>query len=318
MNDTWFGFEKYYSEMNLEKLQSFFSEPQNESEQLEFKSGELPFDGLYKEVCAFANTDGGVIIYGAPREKKHEKSDIKVAMGELTPIKHGKSGDSLIQKLMTGITPAPTGIKIIPIKMESGYVYVIIIPKSIKPPHQTEGRYYMRAGTMSIPAPHAFIEALFNQRRPVVLDFNIRKINNNASETLFDLFVEVTNKSNFPAREVDGMVIITGKVRDRNKIEGEAQFETNLFETDNRELISTLKFPTAIASDLWMWRRFSTMRLHSDYFYIKAYIWAFDTPAIYKFFKVAKNEIVHLKNVEEILIAEEEIRVWKETSQVSE
>lgn len=24
MNDTWFEFEKYYSEMNLEKLQSFF------------------------------------------------------------------------------------------------------------------------------------------------------------------------------------------------------------------------------------------------------------------------------------------------------
>lgn len=219
---------------------------------------------------------------------------------------------------MTGITPAPTGIKVISIKMESGYVYVIIIPKSVKPPHQTEGRYYMRAGTMSIPAPHAFIEALFNQRTPIVLDFNIKLINNKGDETLFDLYLEVTNKSNFPAREVDGMIIITGRVRDRSKIEGEPQFETNLFETGNRELISTLKFPTAIASNLWIWRKFSTLRLLSDYFYIKAYIWAFDTPAIYKFLKVAKQEIVHLENTEEILIAEEEIKVWKGISQESD
>lgn len=314
MNDTWFEFEKYYSEMNLEKLQSFFSEPQNESEQLEFKSGDLSVEGLYKEVCAFANTDGGVIIYGAPTEKKHEKSDIKVAVGELTPAKQGKSGDSLIQKFMTGITPAPTGIKIISIKMEPGYVYIIIIPKSIKPPHQTEGRYYMRAGTMSTPAPHAFIEALFNQRRPVALDFNTKLINNNQSETLFDLCVEVTNKSDFPAREVDGMVIITGKVRDRSAIEGEPQFEATLFETSNRELISTLRFPTAIASDLWMWRRFSNLRLLSDYFYIKVYVWAFDTPAICKIFKATKHEIFRLENADEILVAEEEIRAWKEIS----
>lgn len=51
-------------------IKDFFSTRQEESSTLEFKSGEVDVTDIFKEITAFLNTEGGLLIIGAPREVK--------------------------------------------------------------------------------------------------------------------------------------------------------------------------------------------------------------------------------------------------------
>jgi predicted HTH transcriptional regulator len=61
---------KTLEEITINDLKEFFSEPKDETATLEFKSGDVDVIKLYKEIAAFLNTEGGLLIVGAPRETK--------------------------------------------------------------------------------------------------------------------------------------------------------------------------------------------------------------------------------------------------------
>ncbi len=63
-------FNKEVYKVTLEELITFFQSEQEESALLEFKSGESSLEDIYKEVTAFVNTEGGILIIGAPKETK--------------------------------------------------------------------------------------------------------------------------------------------------------------------------------------------------------------------------------------------------------
>lgn len=76
-------FKKDIYDLEIADLIDFFSVSQEESSVLEFKSGDVTLEHVHREVSAFLNTEGGLLILGAPIEKK--VGSIKVCQGDLRP-----------------------------------------------------------------------------------------------------------------------------------------------------------------------------------------------------------------------------------------
>ncbi|MEO7144867.1 MAG: ATP-binding protein [Bryobacteraceae bacterium] len=105
-------------------------------------------DDFAKDVSAFANSDGGVLIYGVG-EKDHlpVATDQGVDDGEI-------SREWIESAIMTGINPRIEDIRILPIPISPGRsFYVIEVQKSFRGPHQAspDKRYYKRHNFMSTP-----------------------------------------------------------------------------------------------------------------------------------------------------------------------
>jgi len=200
-------FRKNIEEFNIEDLKSFFETQQEETDVLEFKSGNVEIEDLYKEITAFLNTEGGLLIVGTPKEKKRSKGKQKITTceGELTYSKF-RGKDWLYQKIMSNITPPPTGIKVFEHLDEQGAIFVIDVPQSSTPPHQSssDGRYYIRLEREARPAPHGIVQALFQKRRLPKLDAKIEISPN--SKNSDNIRVSIQNKSNIPAEKVSFIV----------------------------------------------------------------------------------------------------------------
>ena len=156
---------KPLSELTLEYLQHFFSEPQEESSTLEFKSKDITIEMVCKEVSAFLNTEGGVLVLGAPMEVELPGRKEKAAKGELNPTT--VSQDAIMRGIGSNISPAPINIKARSIPCGEGNVIILEVPQSMHPPHQNtkDGRYYIRLDREARSAPHGIVEALFFKRQ---------------------------------------------------------------------------------------------------------------------------------------------------------
>jgi len=303
---------EYFNNIAIEALIDYFNQPQEESNQIEFKSGETDVSKLYKEICAFANTDGGVLIWGAPKEinfKSGEKSTAnRVCQGKLTPTEINKTEDSLIQTLMANISPAPIGIIVRKFSYEQGYAYIIIVPKSLYPPHQVGGTYYIRVNTMSVPAPHGIVQAFFNQKKPIDLVAKI-KIEKELVEHNKEvgITIAVTNKSKYPAVEIEGFVSIVGKLYEVK----ETPVLNMVSLKEGRVSLSTgLKFKSASILGLWVWHSIYGIRILGEYCYVELFIWAKETHGFTKLFKLYNNGTIHEIDLDSADDLEKEYEEW--------
>lgn len=151
----------------MSDLAEFFAQHPREGLHLEFKSGEADFNKLRKEACAFLNTEGGLIILGAPRENNEvpprpDLSDIDNAA-------------YVLQQITNGIVPAPKGLRVHQVRGEDGSIFLIDVAASDIPPHQLQGsgQYYVREGAVSRPAMHEEVERMFMENRKPSLDLQI-------------------------------------------------------------------------------------------------------------------------------------------------
>lgn len=118
-------------------------------------------DDFAKDVSAFANSDGGVIIYGV-----QEKDRLPVTMDE--GVDDGKVSREWIESaIMTGINPRVEDVRIVPIPKSAGRsLYVIEVRKSFRGPHQaSDKRYYKRHNFKSVPMEDYEIADVRNRRR---------------------------------------------------------------------------------------------------------------------------------------------------------
>lgn len=161
-------FNRNSREITIEDVIDYFKTEREETAVVEFKSGEVAIEDLYKEITAFLNTEGGLIIVGSPREQPNKKGKTKgkVCQGDLVYSKF-RSKDWLYQKVASYITPTPTNLNIVEVAGSQGTVYLIEVPQSSRPPHQanSDGRYYLRLESEAKPAPHGIVQALFDKRR---------------------------------------------------------------------------------------------------------------------------------------------------------
>jgi len=163
-------FGKSWEDISLEDIQYFFQREQTESDRLEFKS----FPGNYtaqkeedkkvlKTICGFLNSDGGILIWGAPEDQGTSVEPGRRFTGPLTPTSHFHEKDAFIAKIANRIVPSPKGIRFKSIPIGGKFIYLIEVPLSEFSPHQFENVYHMRMDAQTVAAPHHYIEALFRK-----------------------------------------------------------------------------------------------------------------------------------------------------------
>jgi len=166
---------------DLEYLNSLISNKVEENLNLEYKSSASlgkssdKTTEISKDVSAFANSDGGVIIYGISENKKNEDSPLR-----LDPvIKKDFSKEWLEQIINDKIRPRLDDVKIYPISIDdSTVVYIVEVAKS-DTAHQAEDRKYYKR---------------FNFQVVAMYDYEIRDILNRVKNPKLELFFGVDGR----------------------------------------------------------------------------------------------------------------------------
>ena len=118
---------------------------------------------IAKDVSSFANSDGGIIVYGVMEEKQFP---VKVDGG----VDHIKfSRERLEQVIQSNVSPKVDGIEIVQIRISGERsAYAIGIPKSFRGPHQaSDYRYYKRHNFASVPMEDYEINDVRSRRRRI-------------------------------------------------------------------------------------------------------------------------------------------------------
>jgi len=163
-------FGKDQLDLQYQDLVAFFQSAKEESNKIEFKSFSINHSTSYKDlpivtrsICAFLNSEGGIVIWGAPQGKKIPGQHSKSFQGSLTPLSDKFEKDWLISKISDLITPLPVGIQVIRLESNNKYLYIFEIQPSLYRPHMYNDIYWVRLDGQTKPAPHYLIEALFKQ-----------------------------------------------------------------------------------------------------------------------------------------------------------
>jgi hypothetical protein len=204
-------FGKGLYELTKQDLEEFFSVPREETSTLEFKSGEIKINSIFKEICAFLNTEGGVIIIGAPKERKVQKQGVRmrrICQGQLVPSRF-RDKTWLTGLITANIVPPPKELQVHEIREDEGNYFIIEAPQSKNPPHQflTDGRYYIRLEQEAKPAPHGIVEALFYKKQRAMLRASLQvSPSGNGAETFNQIHVHIVNASQFPTDQVSYLI----------------------------------------------------------------------------------------------------------------
>lgn len=153
----------------LEDINQFIDARIEEGLTLEYKRQVSSNTDIAKDISAFANTDGGTIVYGVLDRDKIPTSIVWVTTTGV---------EEKIQNVVaTAIHPIVEDIKILRLpnpQNNSEAIYVIKVPKSLEAPHMANNRYYKRHGSISIAMDHEEVKtALLGKGRTAALTFEI-------------------------------------------------------------------------------------------------------------------------------------------------
>jgi Putative DNA-binding domain len=150
----------------LHDLQTLISNRVQEDLHLDYKASPSISDNkrgeIAKDVSAFANSDGGVLVYGIEEGKDHYP--VRVDGG----IDATHFNREWLENIVTSnISPRIDGLVISPIEITAGRcAYVVEVPKSYRGPHQerTSKRYHKRFNFKSEPMEDYEINDVRNRR----------------------------------------------------------------------------------------------------------------------------------------------------------
>lgn len=147
--------KNFYEQDNYQysDIESLIDNEVEENIHLDYKaSGSISKDDkkrteMTKDVSAFANSDGGIIIYGLS-EKNNKPEAVSYIDGNIF-------SKEWLENVINLIQPRIDGVKIYPIRISndlSKSIYVVKIPRSAHAPHMArDKRYYKRFNFMSEP-----------------------------------------------------------------------------------------------------------------------------------------------------------------------
>jgi hypothetical protein len=159
-------FNKDLYQLTYNDIVDFFNTEKDETLYLEFKS--YPAAGnhndkenaVLKAICALLNSEGGIVIWGAPVETRDAQGNTS-AIGALTPFTTVLDRDRFINKVTGALTPLPIGIRVQKLNNSNNdSIFVIEVEKSDFKPHQFKDKYYIRLDGQTRIAPHYLIEAM--------------------------------------------------------------------------------------------------------------------------------------------------------------
>lgn len=187
-------------------VKSLIENSYEESIHLEFKeSGSLHnSDGkkkeLAKDISSFANSDGGIIVFGI-KEVNHVASSLSFIDGTVY------TKEWLENVIDSGIYRKIPDVRIYPVRIDNDLkktLYVVKIPASWDAPHMSrDKRYYKRYNFKSVHMEEYEIRALFHRNEETKLDLNGLQVGLKPSEDVihspeteleFEIEVYVENK----------------------------------------------------------------------------------------------------------------------------
>ncbi len=151
----------------LQDIIDLIDNEMEESIHLEFKSAGAvgKWDSkkaeMTKDVSAFANSDGGIIVYGLT-EENHKASALSFIDGTVF------TKEWFEQVINSGIQQKINDIRIYPIRNKGKIeetIYVVKIPKSYNTPHMSKDRkFYRRYNFEAVPMEEYEIRELYNRK----------------------------------------------------------------------------------------------------------------------------------------------------------
>lgn len=165
---------------NKEKLLEFIDKEIEENKHLEYKGADSigKSDGVRKEIAkdvsSFANSDGGIIIYGI---KEFDEKDKNHLPEKLEPIDRLIYSKEWIENVITGnISPKIENITIFPVELDKDnnlVAYVLDIKKGFTAHQANDYRYYKRQNFKAIPMDDWEVKDVINRSNKPVIEINL-------------------------------------------------------------------------------------------------------------------------------------------------
>ena len=191
------------TEYTTNDIQALIDNNAEESIHLDFKAAqaleksEKKKDEIAKDVSSFANSDGGIIIYGIS-EKNHHAHSLSFIDGSIY------TKEWLEQVINSKINKRIEGVQIFPVRFEdklSNSVYVVKIPRSDNAPHMSSDRhYYRRFNFVSVPMEEYEVRdsilRLKKTKLEIVSYYLIKADNNSDDRITYSYGVGIKNVGN--------------------------------------------------------------------------------------------------------------------------
>jgi predicted HTH transcriptional regulator len=171
-----------FDRLGLKEIEEFLELGQEENLQLDFKiinnanlNGSDDKRNLAKCISGFANSSGGIIVWGVDARKNAQDVDCAVGRKEIKPIK------LFLSRLNTltgqAVSPIVDGIRhrAIETSENSGFA-ITLVPETESGPHMAklgEDRYYKRSGDSFYKMEHFDLEDMFGRRQQPKLELQI-------------------------------------------------------------------------------------------------------------------------------------------------
>ena len=175
--------EEQFDALTLEALQNFVRSGQEENLSLDFKTANTPDlshaadrKNLAKALSGFANSSGGLLIWGIVATRNADQIDCASDFREINPLR------LFLTRLNTltgeAVSPMIDGVrhKTLEANADSGFA-VTLVPESESGPHMAkcrEDRHYKRSGDSFYRMEHYDLEDMFGRRRRPKLELTTR------------------------------------------------------------------------------------------------------------------------------------------------
>jgi hypothetical protein len=204
------------SNLGEEAIDGFILDRQSEELFLDFKRSsdngrgnhlsDRDRDNLAKAISGFANSEGGVVVWGIDCRPNQDLGDVAAAK---IGVQNPRRFKSWLENAVSGLTlPPHPGVRHTALGEERDCGFVATyIPKSHLAPHQClrPPQYYIRAGSNFEPVPHGVLAGMFG-RTPQPLIFHMwsappAQLDRNGVAR-FSIGLLLTNRSSAIARDV--------------------------------------------------------------------------------------------------------------------
>ena len=155
------------------RLQNFITSEIEESLTLEYKSAEAldrnetKKKEITKDVSAFANSAGGILIYGI---REFEQENRRHLPEKITPVDRRAYPREWVEQIIQAIRPRIDGIVIHSVSLSSGesdVAFIIEIPQSNTAHQASDQRYYKRFNFQAVPMEDYEIrDVMFREQTP--------------------------------------------------------------------------------------------------------------------------------------------------------